>query len=416
MKILHVNKFLYRRGGAEAYMEDAAALLTSAGHDVAFFGMQHPLNTHLEYAKHFPPEVEFEPTPSSLGDRSRAVARMFWSPSARGGMAATLDDFAPDVVHVHNIYHQLSPSVLRPLRERNIPAVMTLHDYKLACPTYLFLDKGVICEACVGGHFAQAVKRRCRNGSLMQSTLMAAELAVHTRLGSYDPVTLFLCPSLFMRSKMIEAGVYPERLRLLHNFIDLPATIPATSGRGPVVYAGRLWPEKGVDILVRAAALLEPGVSVVVAGDGPQRSQLESLASQVAPGRIQFTGMLTKSQVQELVASASVMAVPSRCYENQPLAVLEAYGTGVPVAGTALGGIRELVVEGETGALARPEDPVDLARAITQILMSPLGGRELGARGRRVVEESYSAKTHLPDLLEIYAEAQTRTSRQEASR
>ncbi len=412
MRILHVNKFLYRRGGAEAYMEDAAALMTANGHEVAFFGMHHPANTHLRYAKHFPPQVDFEPPPAAVPDRSRAVARMFWSSSARRGMAATLDEFAPDIVHLHNIYHQLSPSVLRPLRERNIPAVMTLHDYKLACPTYLFLDKGAICEACVGGHFSQAIKRRCRGGSLVQSTLMAAELAVHTRLGSYDPVTLFICPSLFMHSKMTEAGVYPDRLRLLHNFINLSGTIPAAGTGGPIVYAGRLSTEKGVDILVRAAALLEPGVHVVVAGDGPQRAQLEGLAAEVAPGRIRFTGRLTKSEVLALVASAAVMAVPSRCYENQPLAVLEAYAAGVPVAGTALGGIQELVVDGETGGLAKPEDPVDLARAITQVLHSASDGRELGARGKRLVEAQYSADGHLPGLLGVYAEAQALTGRQ----
>ena len=140
MRILHVNKFLYRRGGAEAYMEDLADLQVAAGHTVSFFGMAHPLNTHLEYASHYPRDIEFEPPPAQLSERVRGVARMLYSTSASKGMDAVLSEFRPDVVHLHNIYHQLSPSVLRPIARRRIPAVMTLHDYKLACPTYRFLD------------------------------------------------------------------------------------------------------------------------------------------------------------------------------------------------------------------------------------------------------------------------------------
>ena len=416
MRVLQVNKFLYRRGGAEAYMEDVGSLLSAHGHDVAYFGMSHPLNTHLEHARHFPDEVQFEPMPGSVVGKVRSVGRMFWSPAAERGISAVLDEFRPDVVHLHNIYHQLSPSLLRPLRERGIPAVMTLHDYKLACPTYLFQDKGTVCEACVGGGFKQAVKRRCRNGSLVQSGLMAAELSVHTRLGSYDPLTLLLCPSRFMLGKMNEAGIYPDRLRLLHNFIDVSGTVPATGERGPVVYVGRLSSEKGVDLLVRAAALLEAGVEVVVVGDGTQRPVLESLAEQVAPGRVRFTGRLDKAAVMATVASASVLVAPSRCYENQPLAVLEAYAAGVPVVGTALGGIRELVLEGTTGALARPEDPADLARAVQRVLGTPDRGRGLGEAGRRLVRSEYSADGHLPRLLELYAEAQERVGERLARR
>jgi glycosyltransferase involved in cell wall biosynthesis len=410
MRVLHVNKFLYRRGGAEAYMEDAADLLHGAGHEVAFFGMQHPLNTHLEFADNFPAHLDFEPPPAGLFDKARSVGRMFWSTAALTGITKTVDEFRPDIVHLHNIYHQLSPSILRPLRQRNIATVMTLHDYKLACPTYRFLDKGKPCEACLGGHFSQAVRRRCKDGSLVQSTLMATELAAHTRLGLYDPVTLFICPSRFMQSKMTEAGVLPQRLRLLHNFVDIPSAVPAAAP-GPVVYAGRLSDEKGVDILIRSAALFPPGLEVVIAGDGPSRAELERLAIEVAPGRVRFTGRLNKSDVESLLASASVAAIPSRWYENQPLAILEAFSAGVPVAGTDMGGIRELVIDGQTGALSPPDDPAAFARAVLTVLDSPRRGRDMGERGRHLVGSDYSPSKHLAGLEEIYEQARAEVSR-----
>src|SRR5262245_21492724 len=118
MRILHVNKFLYRRGGAEAYMQDLAALQAAAGHDVEFFGMTHPENDRCTYERFFPSYIELEPPPPALGAKLRAAARMVWSRESQRGMAETLDAYRPDVVHLHNVYHQLSPSVLQPVKAR----------------------------------------------------------------------------------------------------------------------------------------------------------------------------------------------------------------------------------------------------------------------------------------------------------
>ena len=157
MRILHVNKYLYRRGGAESYMQAVADLQRDAGHEVAFFGMDHPDNELLPYQEHFPPYLELEPAPASAVAKVAGFGRMVWSTSARRGIDAVAADYRPDVVHLHNTYHHLSPSILGPLARRGIPVVMTLHDYKLACPTYRFLDKGQLCQARLGGHFTQAV-------------------------------------------------------------------------------------------------------------------------------------------------------------------------------------------------------------------------------------------------------------------
>lgn len=405
MRVLHVNKFLYRRGGAEAYMEDAAALFAEAGHEVAFFGMEHPENTHREFAEHLVPAMDFDPPPPSLLGKARAAGRMFWSTSARRGIDAVLADFRPDVVHVHNIYHQISPSVLRPLASLRIPTVMTLHDYKLVCPTYLFLDKGKICESCLGGKFWNAPRKRCNDGSLLGSALPALELFVHTKTRAYDPVHLFICPSRFIAGKMEAGNVYPERLRVLHNFVD-PAGVPTkqTPG-GPVVYASRLSSEKGVDVLVSAMGHVGPEHRLVVAGDGPERGALEALAASVAPGRVDFLGRLPKSSVSDLLATAGVVAAPSRCYENQPLSVLEAFAAKVPVVGSSLGGIAELVSPGVTGEVVPPNDPAALGAALQRVLDDPVRALAMGAAGRDLIDAEYSKAGHLHGLETLYAEA-----------
>ena len=386
-------------------MEDVAAVQGAAGDEVAFYGMAHPENVHLEFADHLPPYLELDPPPASLGGKLRAAGRMFHSVAAAQGMRAVLDLYRPDIVHLHNSYYHLSPSVLRPVRDQGIPMVMTLHDYKLACPTYLFLDKGEICEACLGGRFHQAALRRCKDGSFLASALSAAELFAHTATGAYDPVDLFVCPSQFMAAKMTEARVFPDRLRVLRNFVDAGAFKVKDQHGGPILYASRLSQEKGVDVLVEAMAFMAADARLDIAGDGPERPALEARAADVAPGRIRFLGRRPKIEMAELMRAAAVVAVPSRCYENQPLTVLEAFAAGVPVVGSALGGIAELVVPGETGELVPPNDPQALARALDSVLLSPERAMAMGRQGRRKVEAEHSPAGHVARLRAVYHEA-----------
>jgi glycosyltransferase involved in cell wall biosynthesis len=403
VKILHVNKFLYRRGGAESYMLEVAELQAGRGHDVAFFGMAHPENPPSRFEEHFPPYLSFDPPPPSLADKARVAGRLLYSPAARRGFEEVLEKFEPDIVHLHNIYHQLSPSILRPLQVARIPAVMTLHDYKLACPTYLFLDKGEVCEACLGGRFYQAVLRRCNKGSLIASSLNALELTLHTATKAYSPVHLFVCPSRFIQGKMTEAGVFPERLRHLPNFVDASAIVPKQSRGGGVVYAGRLSGEKGVDTLIAAASGIDAPVDI--AGTGPDATAYEAMSRSLGTSKVRFHGQLAREHLHRLVRSAAVVAVPSRCHENQPLIVLEAMACGVPVVATELGGLPELIDPGIDGEIVPPNDPDALALALRSVLEDPDRAYAMGLAGRAKVERMFSVERHIELLDGLYTEA-----------
>lgn len=418
MRVLHVNKFLYRRGGAEGYLLDLAALQRAAGDEVAYFGMTHPENeSPLPYAGHFPAEVELEPPPRGLGPRAVAAGRMLWSPTSRRGLARVIDDFRPDVLHLHNIYHQLSPSVLAAARSAGVPCVLTMHDYKLACPSYQLLDRGRPCQACVTGGPLQAARRRCKDGSLSRSALLAVESWLHRELGAYDPVQIFVSPSEFLADVMGRAGVYRDRLRVVNHFVDLTGTVAKEQLGGGVVFAGRLAPEKGVDVLVEAVAALPDGVRVDIAGDGPARPALEALARQRVPGRIRFHGRLDKSRLHDLVRSAAVVAVPSRWHENQPMAVLEAFACGVPVVATDLGGLPELVEPGVDGAVVAADEPAPLAEALRDIVADPERAYRMGRAGRAKVARRFAPDRHLARIRELYAEAaQTQPTRRRSAR
>jgi len=407
MRILQVNKFLYRRGGAEGYLLDLAEQQRAAGHEVEYFGMSHPDNLPMTYVEHFPSHVEFEPAPSDPRGRIELVGRMLWSKQAAAGMSAVLADFRPDVVHMHNIYHQLSPSMIRACAKAGVPVVMTLHDYKLACPTYQFLDQGQVCTACIGGSLTQAVKRRCKDGSLAASTIAAVEVGVHRKLKAYDPVARFLCPSAFLRDQMIAAGLHTDKMLHLDNFTDTDVPVRDQPGSG-VLFAGRLSQEKGVDTLIEAAALLAPEVDgrvLDVVGDGPQRAEWEALADRVAPGVVRFHGRVSAEEVRTLLRGSRVSAITSRWYENQPLSVLEAFASGVPVVGTAMGGLNDLITPGVDGDLVPADDPVALAAALRPYLLDPELSQRHGAAARERALARHNPVSHAQRLTEIYREA-----------
>ena len=408
MRILHVNKFLYRRGGAEGYMLDVAERQRAAGHEVAFGGWTTRRTTPTTCWARCPSHVEFEPAPDGPVERVRLAGRMIWSREAKAAMGAALDAWRPDVVHCHNIYHQLSPSVLSAAEKRGIPVVLTMHDYKLACPTYQFLDKGAPCTACVDGGPWQAARRACKDGSRAASGVASLEVWLHRRFQAYDPVGRFVSPSRFLADQIGRAGVYPERVVVLDNLTDVGATeAQVEPGRG-AVFAGRLSFEKGVDTLIRAVGEVTGAVAgpvLDIAGDGPDRAALERLADDVAPGQVRFHGRLVKPQLMALVRGAAVSVVPSRWHENQPLSVLESFASGVPVVASTMGGLPELVREGETGWLVEPDDPGRLAKVLLDALGDPDEAHRRGRAARRLAEERFAPSVHLRALDRIYAAA-----------
>jgi len=404
MRILHVDKFLRRSGGAAVYMLDVAAHQERLGHRVEFFSMQDDRNNPATYEPWFPPHVSFEPPPAGLRDRLGAGARMIYSLDAARGMAEVIRRFRPDVVHLHNIYHQLSPSILRAPARAAVPVVMTVHDYKLVCPTYRLLSHGTLCEACVGGRVWEATRRRCQGGSLTSSALLTLESGLHRALRAYGPVQRFIAPSRFLAERLRRGGVHPDRVRQLNNPIDTAAvTVRSGAGEG-FVSIGRLAPEKGVDTAIRAVGLLD-GATLTVAGDGPERGALEALAGQVAPGRVTFTGQLDAAAVATLNRSARAAVAVARWHENMPLSALETMGAAVPLVVSGLGGLPELVTDGVNGLVVPHDDPAALAAALRTLLDNPDRAVALGEAARRTMERDFDLAAHLDRLFGLYDEA-----------
>jgi glycosyltransferase involved in cell wall biosynthesis len=403
MRVVLANKFLYPRGGAERAVLTLGAELARRGHRVHYFGMQHPENAvggdDVEL-------VRWRDYRQAGAARWRDAAAMLYSPSARRSFGRLLDRVRPDVVHVHNIYHQITPSILDAARQRGVPVVMTLHDYKLVCPRYDMLRHGKPCDACIEEGPSACVRYRCAGGSWGASLLLACESALHRARGSYDAVRLFLVPSLFLAGVLLRAGFARERLRHVPNFATAVASEPGVPEPGRFLYAGRLSPEKGVETLARAASRLRRG-ELVLCGTGPLEPALRALASAAPPGRIRLLGHLPAVELWRETARSSFVVAPSEWYENAPFAVLEAMALGRAVVASRLGGLPELVREEETGDLVPPGDEAAWTQALERGIESPERMRRMGDRARLRARDDFALDRHVDRVLHAYAEAQS---------
>ncbi len=403
MKILQINKFFYRRRGAETYLFDLSAVLRAKGHDVAEFAMQHPENETSPWSQYFVSPVDY--SGSSVRKNVKAAMRMLWSREAQHKLEMLLDQFQPDVAHLHNIYHQLSPSILNTLKKRGIPIVLTLHDYKLICPNYELFTENEICNRCKGHRYYNAMLHNCVKDSKALSALAMFEMYLHKALQVYEKqVDCFISPSQFLRNQIMDWGEQVKRLEVIPNFISLdnhhknePGVVPMLST--DFLYAGSLSRAKGVDVLLDNFMNNRYSSRLLLAGSGPLEGRLKAQAHNNA--NIVFLGQLSKAQLQHQLRSCRAVIVPSRLHDNFPYAVLEAFAAGKPVIGSQRGGIPELVQHRQTGWLFEPTKPDSLTAALTEAIHNDALVSSCSVRAIAVARQ-HNPEHHYETLLAVY--------------
>ncbi len=399
MKILLVNKFFFPFGGSETAFFQTAELLRQQGHEVIFFSMDHPKNLESRQSSHFVSRVDFEEM-GNWRERVRGVLRILFGKESQAKLSELLRSEKPDIAHLHNIYHHLSPAIIATLKRHGVPVVMTLHDYKPICPAYKLFSRGKPCEKCRGGRFQWCLLKRCVKNSYWKSLVCSLGAVLHR--ANYRRVDRFISPSLFLIAKAGEMGFRGKCVHIA-NFTGLPPLEPVPAAPGaPVVYFGRLVEEKGVSLLIDA--MNGTPVDCLIIGDGPEKKALQAQAGQIANARIRFLGHQPFPALAAIVRRARMVVVPSIWYENNPFAVMEAFALSVPVVAARIGGIPELVIDRETGLLFSPGDSADLRVQIARLLQQPELGRELARKAHRHLEQHFSADQHGEKLLRLYRE------------
>lgn len=424
MKILLVNKFHYRKGGAETYYLTVGSELEHMGHEVAYFSMKHPNNLPCKWDRYFVTQREYNDVKNPLSAARDGIA-LIYSPEAKRNFQALCEEFRPDVVHLNNVHRQITLSILDApyLKEHHVPVFYTAHDYVTVCPGYLMLDgEGRVCDACLeDGKYRHCIENRCVKGSRAKSALAALEASFNRAHRSNERIDRVIAPSSFMRSKLIEGGWPEGKVVALQNFADDAILARASGVAGDVtdrespylLFFGRLSAEKGVDVLLRAfdaaAPSLPRDMRLIVVGDGPDAAEFRELAASLdsAP-RIEFAGYQTGDALQTYVERASLAIASSRCRENMPYSIVEAFAAGTPVVGTRIGGIPELVADGVTGFACEPGDVATMADAMVRgaeaFLDAPVYVR-MQESCRAYVRENCSRDKFMDQLVELYEEA-----------
>jgi glycosyltransferase involved in cell wall biosynthesis len=403
MNILLANKYFYRKGGAESSFFITADLLRRKGHNVIFFSMQDERNDPSEYERYFVSNVDYEKP--GVKNKIDAAIKLLYSYEAKNKIEQLIKREKPDIAHLNNIYHQISPSIIHGLKKFNIPVVMTLRDYKLVCASYNMLVQGKACEACKDGKYYHCFLKGCVKGSKAKSLLNTIEMYLHHKILSiYNMVDIFISPSRFLKNKVGEMGA-KGKFVYLPNFVRVDEFQPQyTWNENSIVYFGRLSEEKGLLTLVKAMKDI-PEISLKIIGEGPLRERLESEIRRDVIGNIRFLGYKSGEELNNEVRKSMFVVLPSEWYENNPRTIIEGFALGKPAVGSRIGGIPELVRDDETGFTFQAGDPEDLKKKILLLAKNPEKILLMGKRARSFVEQELNPEKHYEKLMEIYKQA-----------
>ena len=393
VKVLLVHNAYQRPGGEDVVFAQEAQMLKNAGHDVILYQRS---NWDVEKYQ---------------GLRKISLAKgTVWASDSRRDFLGLLQREKPEVVHVHNTFMMISPSIYSACREVGVPVVQTLHNYRLLCPGATLFREGKVCEECVGHSFWPSVKYGCYHESKLTTAVVAIMLTSHHQRGTWrNEITSYVALTEFSRRKFIEGGLPADKIFVKSNFVD-PDPAARTSDGEYALFVGRLSPEKRVSTVLAAWKRLPRNIPIKVIGGGPDRAQLEAQAIKDGLGNVQFLGQLPREQTLAAINNAKFLVFSSEWYENFPVTIAEAFACSTPVVASKMGAMQEIVSEGRTGLFFTSGDPDSLAERVQWAWSHPDEIRAMGKEARHEYESKYTAAKNYPQLMEIYERAKSLVS------
>ncbi len=389
MRVLVVHNHYQHPGGERQVVELEGRLLRDHGHEVLAYSRDNREIRQYNGAAMLGLAVDTIYSGRTVWDLKRVVAR-----------------FQPDVAHVHNVFPLISPSAYRALSTLGVPVVQTVHNFRFLCSNGLFYTQGAICERCRHGNTLHAVRYKCYRDSYLQSLLYAASIGIHRRLGTFRMIDRYIALTPFSADMLVSSGLTERsRVAVVGNFCQGPDPDPdaGDSAGEYVAFLGRLSNEKGISVLLDAARLT-PAIPYRIAGDGPLRAYCTDRVASERLHNVTLVRRVSGSEKWDFLSRASMVVIPSTCYEGFGLVVLESYLRHRPVVASNLGGLKYVVEDGKSGLMFTPGDPNELARCIRTLWDDRDSRRAMGEYGYRVAACKYSADAHYAGLMQVYSE------------
>lgn len=411
MKILQINNYPYAKGGADRYFLDLIELLKQDGNIVKSFSVSSEPNLLSDTAVgDFPPPINTE-SAHSLSN----ISNFFYSRHSASKLRDALKKFQPDIAHLHIYYGQLSSSILKVLKEFNIPIVQTLHDFKLVCPAQTVQRMKSLCTDCRNNKYYNCTINKCHKNSFSKSLLLTLESYFTWVNRSDKKIDLYIAVSYFQKKILVEMGIPEDRIKVVHHYVDINSIeAPLVNKNRPeyIFFAGRLEEGKGVNTLIRAFAITNTrNIKLRIAGDGSQLDVLKSLTKSLGiSDRVEFLGYLTKEQLKIKYLNALFVVNPSELNETFGLTTLEAMGLGKAVIASRIGAIPEVIVDGKSGLLFEAGNLKDLSSCLSTLIEQENIRNEMGDFGFKIASRTFSTQTHLSNINNIYSSIHLFTS------
>lgn len=395
MNILLAGQNYRITGGSDRVFFDEMKLLQDNGHTVIPYCASHPDNLESPWAKYFPAAPSFENP--SIADALNYI----YSPAARRGIEHLVREVKPDIAHLHIYYGKLTSSIIGALKKHDIPIVQTLHEYKLVCPVYTLTSQGAPCEKCSDFKFFNAAINRCNRGSLIRSALSTIESYTSLALGAVEKINHFVAVSDFLKKQVVRMGVPEHKVTTIYNFTEASNYTPSYTHDNYFLFFGRLEKNKGVDYLISAFSLM-PDINLVMVGTGSEEESLRKTIEDKKLNNIRLVGFQSGQRLTNFIQRSKCVMVPSTWNETFGLTITEAFAYGKPVIASRVGGIPEVVSDGEDALLIEPGSVEEIISAVRKISESKSTSADMGRCARKNVEAKFNKELHYDKLHELY--------------
>ena len=400
MKILQVNNYHYLRGGAETVYFQTTKILEKHGHELIHFSTQNNKNVPGTTSRYFIKERSY--LNKNLVEKIKSSSGFVYSLESAKKIEELIKDEKPDIAHLHIFFGQLSSSILKVLKKHKIPVVMTVHEYKMLCPTYLMIrTDGTICEKCADGNYTNCIKYKCNKGSTAYSTLMATESFVRDKFIPYEKyIDEFIFVSKFIYNKHMEyKPLLKKKSRVIYN--SFGGSIKAYSERAYFLYVGRLSKEKGILTLIKAMEKF-PEKNLKIVGEGPQHKELQDYIVLNRCNNIELLGFHSGKSLDKLYQKADFLFMPSQWYETFGMTILESFSYGKPVAISNIGGMPEVLKDESNGFLFEPSNQASLENAIERIIgLSQEAYKQMSLSCIERVKQ-FSIEKYYSEIIDVY--------------
>ena len=380
MRVLLVHNRYQLKGGEDSVFQAEHALLQGAGIDVGIYDVS---NDAI----------------GGLGSQVRTLATVAYSAQSRRKVEAVIRQHRPDIVHVHNFFPLITPSIFHACAAAGLPVVWSIHNFRVTCANGLLFRNGAPCEKCLGKSPLPGILHRCYRNSLPASLGVAGMIGINRMLGTWrHKVTRFIALNDFGKAKLIASGLPGEKIRVKPNFVVDPgmSVEQGEAPRGGVLFVGRLSHEKGLASVITAWRDLS--IPLTIIGEGPEEERLRAMAGP----SIRFLGWQEPDSVRRHMREAAGMIVPSLWYENFPMTIVEAFAVGTPVFASRLGAMPYLIRDGIDGFLFDPGDSVDIADVVNTVFKTPARLADASRFARQSYELNLTPEANIALLLSIY--------------